>query len=59
MHQGYQFSFFNLNDGDNPPVYYYCEGQEEKDFIKTHETFGNFLATELDMHIKHKKILAA
>jgi hypothetical protein len=27
MHQGYQFMFLRLSEGDNPPVYYYHEGR--------------------------------
>lgn len=26
MHQGYQFMFFRASEGDDPPVYYYFEG---------------------------------
>lgn len=26
MHQGYQFTYFDLDQGDDPPVYYYLEG---------------------------------
>ena len=37
MHQGYQFCFFNVDEGDgdldegdgDPPVYYYLEGNEK------------------------------
>ena len=25
MHQGYEFCFFKLSEGDNPPVYFYSE----------------------------------
>lgn len=34
MHQGYQFGFFDVSEGDNPPVYYYNEGNEQTDFMK-------------------------
>jgi hypothetical protein len=49
MHQGYQFSFFKLSDGENPPIYSYCEGQEENYFVKTDESFGAFLGAELEL----------
>lgn len=28
MHQGYTFLYFNLSEGDDPPVYMYLEGNE-------------------------------
>lgn len=27
MHQGYQFHYFFTDQGDDPPVHYYCEGE--------------------------------
>jgi len=50
MHQGYQFSFFRLSEGENPPIYFYCEGETKESFVKTHRQFTDFLATELDLH---------
>lgn len=32
MHQGYQFAFFRLSEGDDPPVYYYHEVESKEDF---------------------------
>ncbi|MDJ1485505.1 SMI1/KNR4 family protein [Cytophagaceae bacterium YF14B1] len=32
MHQGYQFLFFNLNEGPDPKVYYYLEGKKITNF---------------------------
>lgn len=29
MHQRYQFMFFRLTEGDDPPVYYYIESDDE------------------------------
>jgi len=43
MHQGYQFYFFNLDEGDNPPVYFYHEGENKDRFIKKYESFTDFL----------------
>lgn len=43
MSQGYQFAFFKLDEGDNPPVYYYREGTNQSDFVKIAETFTGFL----------------
>ena len=39
MHQGYIFCFFNLNEGDNPQVYYYDEGEDMDDFVKCGDGF--------------------
>jgi hypothetical protein len=50
MHQGYQFSFFRLSEGDNPPTYSYCEGTPHTTFIKSHASFSDFLMTEVDIH---------
>ncbi|WP_234300941.1 SMI1/KNR4 family protein [Sphaerospermopsis aphanizomenoides] len=58
MHQGYQFSFFRLSEGDNPPIYSYCEGQEESYFIKTHDQFSDFLAVEIDLYFQSSMSLA-
>jgi hypothetical protein len=33
MHQGYQAAYFRTTEGDNPPVYYFTEGKDLKDFI--------------------------
>ena len=43
MHQGYQFYFFRLNEGDNPPVYFYEEGENSQQFIKKYDSFVDFL----------------
>ncbi len=43
MHQGYQFCFFNLDDGENPPIYYYGEGEGLKSFIKKNDTLAEWL----------------
>ncbi len=36
MHQGYQFAYFRLSEGDDPPVYYYLEGQPTIERVKEH-----------------------
>lgn len=43
MHGGDMFYFFNLNDGDDPPVYYYSECDDMTDFVKCSESFTNFI----------------
>ena len=47
MHQGYQFAFFNVNDGQNPPIYYYTEGSVQADFEKKENSFTDFLESQL------------
>ena len=49
MHQGYQAAFFNIGEGDNPPVYYFTEGQDEKKFILVEESLTNFFFEQLLM----------
>jgi len=43
MSQGYQFAFFKLNEGDNPPIYYFREGTNQQDFVKITNNFSEFL----------------
>jgi hypothetical protein len=43
MHQGYQFYFFRLNEGDDPPIYYYGEGEYSHKFVKKYNSFTEFL----------------
>ncbi len=53
MHQGYQFSFFRLSEGDDPPTYSYCEGINQTSFIRSHERFSDFLVSEVEIHGKY------
>ena len=43
MHQGYAFYFFNLAEGENPPVYYYNECENQTDFVKCYDSFTDFI----------------
>ena len=43
MSQGYMFCFFRLDEGDDPPIYYYCEGKKLSDFYKIADSFSSFL----------------
>lgn len=47
MHQGYQFAFFYLFDGEDPPVYYYYEGRNRFEFERKEEKFTDFLTAQL------------
>ncbi|WEK69006.1 MAG: SMI1/KNR4 family protein [Candidatus Chryseobacterium colombiense] len=42
-HQGYIYAFFKLNEGDNPPVYGYQEGQKKNSFPKLTNSLSEFL----------------
>lgn len=49
MSQGCMFCFFSLNDGDNPPVYFYNEdGRDE--FIKIANSLTEFYMNRLEMN---------
>jgi len=54
MHQGYQFYFFNLDEGDNPPVYFYHECENEDRFVKKYESFSAFL---IDYYNKAERLI--
>lgn len=43
MSQGYMFAFFNLDEGDNPPIYFYKELSQQKNFMKITDSLTEFL----------------
>ena len=47
MYQGYMFWFFNLNEGDNPPIYFYDESLNLTNFKKVSDTLSKFLISLL------------
>jgi len=47
MCQGCQFCFFKLNEGDNPPVYFYNEGGKDE-FVKVASTLTEFLISMIN-----------
>lgn len=49
MSQGCMFCFFNLTEGDNPPVYFYNESGEDR-FIKIADSVVEFLVNRLEMN---------
>lgn len=51
MHQGYQFGFFKLTEGDDPPIYYYNEVDHKKTFELSYINFSEFLSTEIEARI--------
>lgn len=49
MSQGCMFCFFNLAEGDNPPVYFYNEGGEDR-FIKVADSLVEFLINRFELN---------
>jgi len=47
MHQGYQFLFFRAKEGEDPPLYFYLEGQSNDNFIKKEDSFTDFLSKSI------------
>ena len=48
MHQGYQFGFLRLSEGDDPPIYWYNECKQPfVDFDCIYPTFSFYLSEEV------------
>ena len=43
MSQGNMFCFFKLDEGGDPPIYYYCEGKGLTNFLKIADSLSSFL----------------
>lgn len=52
MHQGYQFMFLRASEGDDPPVYYFLEGNAEA--TRLHDHFTDFLRSEIEGRSKQE-----
>lgn len=52
MHQGYEFLYFRLSDGDDPGIYQYVEGQGTPQ--KVWSSFTEFIHDALMLHVQHK-----
>jgi hypothetical protein len=50
MSQGCLFCFFKLDEGDNPPVYYYNEASEQTKFYRITDSFSEFLMRFYDKY---------
>ena len=46
MHQGYQFAFIKVSDGNHSPVYYYNEAYHDTDF-KCTDSFDEYLTSRI------------
>lgn len=59
MHQGYQFLFFCLSEGDDPPVHYYNENDHHTEFgWNTYPHFSEFLEREIIGHAQLEEEIA-
>jgi SMI1-KNR4 cell-wall len=52
MHQGYEFAYFNMADGGDPPVYQYVEGNGSP--VLTWSSFSEFLNDSIARHAQLK-----
>lgn len=52
MHQGYEFSYFNTSEGDDPPVYQYVEGNGPP--VLTWKSFSEFLNDSIALHSRSR-----
>ena len=43
MHQGYQFMFFRLSEGEDPPIYYYNQPAQQQSFVVSDPSFSAFM----------------
>ncbi|MDQ2715867.1 MAG: SMI1/KNR4 family protein [Chloroflexota bacterium] len=68
MHQGYRFYFLRLSEGDNPPIYYYTEVEQEYRvtngqkvavsglrFELIHQTLADFLDEEISHYLEAQR----
>ena len=50
MHQGYQFMYFRLSEGEDTPIYHYHESIHKTSFNMKFNHFSEFLAAEIEYH---------
>ena len=49
MHQGYEFWYFRISEGDNPPVYGFHEGEDDPQLLVAQfPTFTDYILTLMD-----------
>lgn len=54
IHQGYQFCYFLLDDGDDPKVYLFDEVISERiELLK--ESYSQWLTTEAEIHCQYQR----
>ncbi len=52
MHQGYQFAFFRLSEGEDPPVSYYYEGAKGGWLFPVAAHFSEYVLMEIETYAK-------
>lgn len=58
-HFGSNFTFVRLDEGDDPPVYFWEEGEGGLEVAtREHDTFSAFLLDLVQKHIRHRDALA-
>jgi len=51
MHQGYEFWYFRISEGDNPPVYGFHEGEADPQLLVAQfPTFMDYILTLMDVY---------
>jgi hypothetical protein len=47
MHEGYEIDFLSGFEGDNPPVYFFSAGSGRETWIRTHDSYSDYLISRL------------
>nr|OEJ76198.1 hypothetical protein BH720_05915 [Desertifilum tharense IPPAS B-1220] len=55
MHQGYEFMFFKISEGDDPPIYIYNELNNQSLFSKAYLKYSDFLLIFLEEQANYLK----
>ncbi len=53
MNQGYQFAYIRAAEGDDPPVYFYSEGEQEP--VVRWRSFSELLNADIDSAEQHNR----
>lgn len=56
IHQGYLLYFFYLDEGNDPPVYLYMEGQSANSFEKVNEKFSDYIKEAIEFYLQRESI---
>jgi hypothetical protein len=52
LHQGYIVQFMPLSEGNDPPIYGYAQGAEQRAPIRWYDTLSAWIAAELAAHLR-------
>lgn len=59
MHQGYQIMYFRLSAGDDPPIYYYGEGEGYDSVRIRYPSYSASLIAGIEWHVELGQRMAA